>query len=262
MTAAQRVLAILEVFDEDHLVLSLSQIGRRAGLSLSTTHRLVGELREWGALERSDEGHYAIGMRVLELGSLEPQGLHLREVALPHLGDLQAAMNVNVHLSVRDGLDMVYVESLRARAGAPVLTRLGGRWPLHATATGQVLLAHAPVSVLDEVLAAPLHRYTSKTITDPAELRRHLSDVRRTGIAVADESITADAVAVAVPIRGPRDRVVAALGVTLRRAESAPNAAVPPLTVTARAISRALGAPSASRVGGTQLTPVARAAAV
>src|SRR5690606_17299437 len=156
MTAAQRVLAILEVFDQEHLVLTLSEISRRAGLSLSTTHRLVGELREWGALERSSDGRYAIGMRILELGSLEPQGLRLREIALPFLGDLQAATNANVHLAVRDGHDVVYVESLRARGGAPVLSRLGGRWPLHATGTGLVLLAHATPEFREEVLATKL----------------------------------------------------------------------------------------------------------
>jgi DNA-binding IclR family transcriptional regulator len=247
MTAAQRVLAILEAFDEDHLVLTLSEISRRAGLSLSTAHRLVGELREWGALERSVEGRYAIGMRVLELGCLEPQGMHLREVALPHLGDLQAAMNANVHLAVRDGHDTVYVESLRARGGAQVLSRLGGRWPLHATGTGQVLLAHASPQFQEEVLALPLQKYTKKTVTDPYELRRVLSDVRRTGVAVADESITHNAIAVAVAIRGPRDRVIAAVGVTLHRENWTPGAALPALTTTARAISRALGAPSARR---------------
>lgn len=251
MTAAQRVLAILETFDEDHLVLSLSEISRRAGLTLSTTHRLVGELRDWGALERSAEGRYAIGMRILELGSLEPQGLHLREVALPYLGDLQSAMNANVHLAVRDGYDTVYVESLRARNGANVLSRLGGRWPLHATGTGQVLLANAPHQFQDEVLASPLRKYTRKTITDPAELRRVLADVRRTGVAVADEQITTNVFAVAVAIRGPRDRVIAALGLTMHRDTSTPAAALPALSTAARAISRALGAPSASRAPST-----------
>ncbi len=251
MTAAQRVLAILGAFDEDHLVLSLSEISRRAGLSLSTAHRLVGELREWGALERSVEGRYAIGMRILELGALEPQGLHLREVALPYLGDLHSAMNANVHLAVRDGHDTVYVESLRARNGANVLSRLGGRWPLHATGTGQVLLAYAPQQLQDEVLAAPLQKYTRKSITDPAELRRVLADVRRTGVAIADEQITPNVFAVAVAIRGPRDRVIAALGVTMHRETSTPAAALPALSTAARAISRALGAPSANRAPST-----------
>ncbi|GAA3662996.1 IclR family transcriptional regulator [Microbacterium marinilacus] len=246
LTAAQRVLAVLEVFDHEHLLLTLSEISRRAGLSLSTTHRLVGELREWGALERADDGRYAIGMRVLELGALEPQGLRLRNVALPFLGDLHAAVAADVTLSVRDGTDVVYVEFLRSRHGAPVLTRLGGRWPLHATATGQVLLATARPELQERVLTGPLKRFTSKTVVDTAELRRTLAEVRRVGYAVVDESITAGAVAVAVPVRGPADRIVASVGVTIRRGSCPPESALPALATTARAISRGLGAPSAT----------------
>jgi DNA-binding IclR family transcriptional regulator len=246
LTAAQRVLAVLEVFDPEHLLLTLSEISRRAGLSLSTTHRLVGELRDWGALERSDDGRYAIGMRVLELGALEPQGLRLRNVALPFLGDLHAAVSADVNLSVRDGADVVYVESIRSRHGAPVLTRLGGRWPLHATATGQVLLAHAQPELQERVLSGALKRFTPKTVVEAGELRRTIAEVRRVGYAVVDESITAGAVAVAVPVRGPADRIVAAVGVTIRRGSCAPESALPALSMTARAISRGLGAPSAT----------------
>lgn len=245
LTAAQRVLAILETFDHDHILLTLSEISRRSGLSLSTTHRLVGELRAWGALERSDDGRYAIGMRVLELGSLEPQGLRLRTVALPYLSDLHGAVAADVNLSVRDGDDVVYVESLRSRRGAPVLTRLGGRWPLHATGTGQVLLAHAASEVQDRVLSRPLKRFTPKTVTDPDEMRRILAEVRTRGYAVVDESITAGAIAVAVPVRGTGERVVAAVGVTIKRGSCPPQSVLPALSMTARAISRGMGSAAA-----------------
>ncbi|OCG76385.1 IclR family transcriptional regulator [Microbacterium sediminis] len=245
MTAAQRVLAILETFDHDHILLTLSEISRRSGLSLSTTHRLVGELRAWGALERSDDGRYAIGMRVLELGSLEPQGLRLRAVALPYLSDLHGAIAADVNLSVRDGDDVVYVESLRSRRGAPVLTRLGGRWPLHATGTGQVLLAHAAPEVQDRVLSRPLKRFTPKTVTDPDEMRRTLADVRTRGYAVVDESITAGAIAIAVPVRAAGERVVAAVGVTIKRGSCPPQSVLPALSMTARAISRGMGSAAA-----------------
>lgn len=245
LTAAQRVLAILDVFDQDHILLTLSEISRRSGLSLSTTHRLVGELRAWGALERSDDGRYAIGMRVLELGSLEPQGLRLRTVALPYLSDLHSAVAADVNLSVRDGDDVVYVESLRSRHGAPVLTRLGGRWPLHATATGQTLLSHASPDVQERVLSRPLKRFTPKTVIDPDQLRRTLAQVRTTGYAVVDESITAGAIAIAVPVRGEGERVVAAVGVTIKRGSCPPQSVLPALSLTARAISRGMGSAAA-----------------
>jgi len=242
-TAAGRVLAVLDVFDQEHIVLTLSEISRRAGLSLSTAHRLVGELRDWGALDRREDGRYTIGLRVLELGSLEPQGLRLRTVALPFLSDLHAALSTDVMLSVRDGNDIVYVESLRSRRGAPVLTRFGGRWPMHATATGQVLLAHAPLDVQEEVLASDLQRFTQKTCIEPGELRRRLGDIRSAGYTILDESLTEGAVAIAVPVHGQAGRVVSAIGATIRRGSCPPESVLPALSMAARAISRRLGAP-------------------
>src|SRR5919108_3351714 len=112
LTAAQRVLSILGVFDIYNATLSLSEISRRTGLTLSTTHRLVNELRSWGALCRDGDGKYSIGLRILELGTLASQGLHLREVALPFLDDLQHAVRANIHLAVADGHDVIYIESL------------------------------------------------------------------------------------------------------------------------------------------------------
>lgn len=244
-TAAGRLLSILDTFDQDHLELSLSEISRRAELTLSTTHRLVGELVEWGALERTPSGHYTIGMRVLELGSLEPQILHLQAVAGPYLSDLQAAINANVHLSIRDQLDVVYIDDLQQQQGAHVLSRLGGRWPLHTTATGMVLLAFAPPQVRDEALSGRLKRYTEHTITDVEVLRKMLSEVRRTGFAVLNDSITVGACAVGLPVRGPRNREIAAVSVTLNRnGIHTPMNVLPTVAATARALSRALGAPS------------------
>lgn len=241
-TAAGRVLSVLDVFDQDHLELTLSEISRRADLTLSTAHRLVGELRDWGALERTTDGRYAVGLRVLELGSLEPQMLQLRDVAPAYLADLQAAVQANVHLSVRDGHDVVYVESLQRHSGAHVLSRLGGRWPLHTTATGMVLLAFAPAAVRQDVLASPLKRYTDHTITDPDTLRRMLAEVHRTGVAVLTDTITLGTFAVGVPVRGPSERVVAALSVTLKSDGSRTvHQALPALKATSRALSRALG---------------------
>ncbi len=247
MTAAQRMLAVLEVFGPDDLSLTLSEISRQSGLSLSTTHRLVRELQDWGALDRGPDGRYSVGLRILELSSLTPRGLRLREVALPYLGDLQHATNANVHLGVRDGHDVIYVESLLARDCVRVLSRLGGRWPLHATGTGQVLLAFAPPEFREEVLATKLRRFTRRTITDPDVLRRTLAEIRQTGVAIAEgQLVPEDAMALAVPLRGPEDRVVAAMGVTVKAGSVSPQALVPALAATARAISRALGAPSAT----------------
>ncbi|WP_205413227.1 helix-turn-helix domain-containing protein [Amycolatopsis ruanii] len=82
MTAAGR---LLDAFTPGRSLLTLSKISRRAGLSLTTAHRLAGELMNWGAHERDDDGRYRIGLHLLELAALVPRGLELRELAQPFL---------------------------------------------------------------------------------------------------------------------------------------------------------------------------------
>ncbi|HEV7935707.1 MAG TPA: IclR family transcriptional regulator [Actinomadura sp.] len=240
-TAAGRLLDVLDAFSADHPVLTLSEISRRAGMSLTTTHRLVGELTCWGGLQRDERGRYRIGLRLLEVASLSPGWLGLREAALPFMEDLYEVTHENVQLGVRDGLEVVYVDRIAGRAAVGVFTRVGGRWPLHASGVGLVLLAHADPEVQERALAAPLKAYTEKTIVDPQRLRRVLADVRRTGVAVSDGQVTLDALSVAAPIRGPSKDVIAALSIVVLADNAEPRALIPAVTAAARGISRGMG---------------------
>ncbi|RSM46873.1 IclR family transcriptional regulator [Actinoplanes sp. ATCC 53533] len=241
-SVASRVLAVLGAFGADHRNLSLTQLSRRTGLPLATTHRLVGELAAWGALERDAQGRYRIGLRLWEVGSLAPRGLGLREMALPFLEDLYEATHENVQLAVLDGADVVYVERFAGRSSVGVRTRVGGRWPAHSTGVGLVLLAYAAAGTQERYLAGPLARFTDRTITDPDRLRRELAQVRRCGYAVSDGQVTLDALSVAAPVHGTADDVVAALSIVVRAGSVAPAALAPAVRTAARGISRALRA--------------------
>ncbi|MFF8532907.1 IclR family transcriptional regulator [Streptomyces sp. NPDC015532] len=241
LSASGRLLAVLAAFDHGHPALSLTEISRRAGLSLTTAHRLVAALTEWGALERDRDGLYHVGLRLWELAALAPRGLPLRQVALPYLEDLYEATHENVQLAVRDGAEVVYTEWISGRSSVGVRIQVGARWPLHATGVGLALLAYTQGAFQDTYCAGPLAAYTPYTITDPARLRRALSEVRRTGVAVSSRQVTEDALSVAAPVRGPDGPVVAAVSLVVPWAEARVPALVPAVRVAARGVSRALG---------------------
>jgi DNA-binding IclR family transcriptional regulator len=237
-----KVLALLAAFSPTTPELTQSELARRAGLSLPTAHRRLAELVEWGALERGADGRYRIGLRLWEVASLAPRGLGLRELALPFLEDLYETTHQNVQLAVREHLEVVYVERIAGRQAVPVLTRVGGRFALHATGVGLVLLAHAPVEVQEEALGAPLHRFTEMTIVDPKRLRQVLAGVRRDGYAVSDRQVTMDALSVAAPIYGPAGAVTAAVSLVVYADGAQPRMLAPLVQTAARAISRTLAA--------------------
>jgi DNA-binding IclR family transcriptional regulator len=214
-TVTQRVLAVLDAFNPQRPALRLAEISRLAELSLTTAHRQVAELTRWGALERGEDGRYRIGLKLWELGAMAPRSVDLREAALPVLEDLYEATHENVQIAVRDGHEVVYVERITGRAAVSVVTRPGSRLPLHATAVGLVLLAHATTDEIDAVLGAPLKRYTAHTVVDPHRLRRILADIRQQGYAISDRQIEEVSASIAAPVRDRSGAVVAALSVVV-----------------------------------------------
>jgi DNA-binding IclR family transcriptional regulator len=73
-TVAARLLAVLDSFSVAHAELTLTEISRRTGLAVTTTHRLVGQLHALGALDRDEHGRYSIGPRLRELARLSKAG--------------------------------------------------------------------------------------------------------------------------------------------------------------------------------------------
>lgn len=239
-TVASRLLAVVGAFDERHRSLSLTEIARRAGIPLSTAHRLTGALVEGGALQRRDDGRYVIGRLVWQAGLLAPVEGPLRQIAEPYLHDVYAATMATVHLGVRDGDEVLYLLRIRGRASVPIVSTVGSRLPMYCTGVGKVLLAHSPEAVVERVLSG-LRPVTPKTITQPAMLRRQLSRIRADGIATTSEEMSVGAHSLAVPVtRASDDTVVAAIGVVVPSLKRDRQRLTQALQGAARGIGRVL----------------------
>ncbi|MFD6068232.1 MULTISPECIES: IclR family transcriptional regulator [Amycolatopsis] len=237
-SVTSRAFALLGAFDVDHRELSLTELSQRAGLPLPTAHRLARELVGLGALERRED-RYAVGRRLWDLGLLVPVQFELRQIAAPFLQDLYGATGATVHLGERDGDQVLYLDRLSGNASVPVVSRIGGRLPLHATGIGKVLLAWAPEDVQRRVLAS-LTRVTPYTITQPGRLREQLRRVRREGYAQTVEEMSRGACSVAVPIRPSGGDVVAALGLVVPDLSRGRARLISALQVAAAGIGRSL----------------------
>lgn len=239
-TVTSRVLGLVGAFDASHRRLTLSQLAARAELSLPTAHRLVGELVEWGALVREEDGTYVIGRRLWDAGLLAPVATDLRSVASPFLHDLYGATLETVHLAVREDDHVLYLETLRGTRNVPIVSSVGSRLPMYSTGVGKVLLAHAPEAVRSQVLSAPLKPFTRHTITRPGLLHRQLDRVLTDGYATTVEEMTLGACSVAVPIATSDGTVVGSLGIVVSDLRRHRLRLVSALKVAAQGVSRAL----------------------
>lgn len=252
-TVASKVLGLLGAFDSEHSRLSLSDLGRRAQLPLSTAHRLVHEMEGWHALTRRPDGRYEIGRRIWQLGLLASLQVELRQVALPFMQDVYAATGDNVHLAVREGVEALYVERISGERSVSIVSAAGARLPLHATGVGKVLLAHSAPGVVDAALHDP-RRVTRHTVVRRGPILRELDQVRARGYARTAEEMTLGTCSVAVPVFGAgdgpdgrSDTVVAALGIVATSLRRDLARLVPVLQVASAGITRRLAPEAAFR---------------
>ena len=75
------------------------------------------------------------------------------------------------------------------------------------------MLAYLPVILREELLSAPLERYTENTITDLSELHEELTRIRAQGYGTVYEELELGFVACAAPIFNHNGRVNAAISV-------------------------------------------------
>ncbi|MGE0782700.1 IclR family transcriptional regulator [Mycolicibacterium sp.] len=238
-TVSSRLLAVLDCFDVDHRELTLTEIAQRTGLALSTARRLIGELTEWGGLERLPSGGYRVGVRLWQVGSLAPQARDLREAALPYMHDLFEATRENVQLAVPDGVEALCIEKVSGSKAVPTFTHVGGRLPLHTTGVGKAVLAFSSRDLLQDIVSRGLARHTIHSIVEPGRLATALDGVRRTGLAYSYEEMSLGAISVASPIVAA-GRLCGALGIVTHSSTPLERLA-PAVRTAALGVSRSIG---------------------
>lgn len=241
-SVTSRAFGVLEVFTPRRPHLTLAEITRRAQVPHATAHRLVTELTSWGALERDDFGRYTIGLRLWELGMLSPRALPFRTAALPFMEDLYEATHQHVQLAVLDGTEAVVVERMSARHAVDIVSQIGGRLPLHCSAVGKVLLAHAGLQLFEDVVSIGLERYTDETIVTSRRLRANLDECRRTGVATVRDERSIGVHSVATKIVGRYGHVVGALSVVISAQSMTLGSVSPAVIAAGLGISQSLGA--------------------
>lgn len=213
-TVLGKAVTILQAFTVDDAVVSLAELVRRTGLPKASVHRVAADLVQHRLLDRFDGG-YRLSGGLFELGLRASAERTLLELAMPFLQDLYERTHETVHLGVADGSEVVYVAKIGGHRQAVSPSRPGGRMPLHCTAIGKALLAHADGELRRAVLTGPLERRTPHTVVAPGLLRRQLERVLETGVAFEREESRVGLTCVAAPVLDADGRTaLAAISVT------------------------------------------------
>ncbi|MGC0366029.1 IclR family acetate operon transcriptional repressor [Rhodococcus sp. 27YEA15] len=192
-----RALSVLGCFrggDE----LGVSEVARRQGLAVSTTHRLLGALVEAGFLDKNpDSLRYRLGGALAEYGQIAYRQ-HRIYLAEPHLEQLATTTGASSSIAIRHGNDAVILGTSHWRK-ADGHQLQGLRIPLHASALGKALLAWSQTSD-DELSRLPYEPGTERSVLGPEELGKELNLTRERGFAFNDQELAPGYRTIGLPI--------------------------------------------------------------
>jgi DNA-binding IclR family transcriptional regulator len=212
-STADRALDVLQLFSDSKLVWSGAEIAERFGVARSTGYRYLKGLVTAGFIEECDGG-FRLGPQVFELARLARKGLGLSEIAKPVMRGLADATDETVLLTRRSRTAVVCVELEESGRPIRISYERGHILPINAGAAAQVLLAWLPEDEAEAVLAAaPLHKFTPRTVTDVGLLQSRFRQIREAGYAVSRGELDPDVLGVAAPIRDTSGDVVAAVSI-------------------------------------------------
>lgn len=239
-----RGLEVIRAFGKEAPRLTLSEVAKATGLTRATARRFLLTLVEIGYVSW-DGKHFTLTPKVLGLGYAYLSSMPFWDIAQAYMEEVVEAVRESCSISVLDGTEIVYVARVPTKRIMAVGLSIGTRLPAYCTSMGRVLLADLPPDELDRYFAAArLEKLTERTVAVEAELRRLLADIRRQGHAVVDQELEHGLLSVAVPIRDPRGRVLAALNVGSHAARwsraSVEREILPRLTRAAEEIGRLL----------------------
>jgi DNA-binding IclR family transcriptional regulator len=210
-----KAISILNCFSVEKHVLGVGDISKMTGYTPSTVSRLLSTLEKRGVLERAQGyGKYQLGYRIYQWGLLCQKQSNLATFARPVMEKLRDHCGEEVSLFVIADGHRTCLDHVPSKHGIAMVSPLGGKLPLHAGASGQVLLAFMPEEKRKSIVSKEnLECFTDKTIIDPDALEEKLKQIRIKGYGISKEEREPGAFSIVAPIRDASEQVIASLGV-------------------------------------------------
>lgn len=233
-------LRVLEAVAEQQPV-GVSELSRQLGIPKSSVQRILFTLSDvgWVVPGPGTARQWSLGSATALLAD-RSLAFSVRRLVRTQLLRLRDETGESTYVAVLEGDEAVFVDAIQSPHSVRTAIEPGVRVPLHATGSGKALLAGLPPDELDHVLAGSLKRYTSVTLTDPAELRAELEEIRARGYSCSVGELEPDISSVSAPVLR-RGRLVAALTImvpTFRMTEETSASLGPLVRDAARELER------------------------
>lgn len=196
--------------------ISVAELTNSVDLSRPTIYRFLRELQEFGLVRPVPKhGSWQLGPKIVALAAQAGNWSVLRKRAKIAMDDFVQSGGPSVHMGIRDGFEVVYIDKAESLKHAAITSVVGQRRPLHITALGKCLVAFDVNEDLPHKVAdAGLLGRTQYSIIDRQKWIEEIDKVRNSGVAYDLGECDVGAQCVAAPILDPQGYVVAAVSIS------------------------------------------------
>ena len=181
--------------------ITVTELAQAVGMTRPTAFRLLLSLEQTGFVDRVDN-RYTLGWEMARLGRLADPYTGAVARVQPILEKFAVQVKETLSFSmVRDALAYDVIAEASGSRYMNVTMYVGETYPVHASATGKLLLAEMTDEEVAEALPRKLEAYTPRTITKLGTLLEELHIVRKRGYAILESELEEGLFVVAVPVR-------------------------------------------------------------
>lgn len=208
-----RAMLIIDILnsDESKSNWQITELAEKTSLSLGTLHRLLNSLIQHGlVIQIPETKHYKLGYKWMELGLRQLDKMDFRLVARPVMERLANHVEESIYLNIESGIDGIVIDKIDSPLKIRIAENLGIRIPLHIGAPNKTILAYMKENEIQQILDQ-----LNLSPNSISTLKQQLVAIRQNGYAISQSEKTEDTAAIAAPITGYNNKVLAALSVNV-----------------------------------------------
>lgn len=207
-----KAFTVLDAFTNDKKEWGVRELANKTGYNKSTTYRLLSTLVSLNVIHQNENEKYCLGSKLFELGNRVSLYQSLITVTNQPIKNVALEIQETVLLGILKEERVFYVNKADSLQGLKISTSIGSYQPIHATASGKLLLAFSSIEKQETYFKNnSLAKYTQKTITKTSELKSKLKNIKKQGYSLDLEEFELGLICIAIPIFNKKGNAIACI---------------------------------------------------
>ena len=198
---------------------SISNIEQDLKIGKVSVYRILKSLESTGWVsQETDSEKYKFGDKLKEFCCFVFSQLDITKISLPYLYEIAYTTGETPALSLRVGLERIFVQEIPGRNAIQRVMPLGQRLPLWVSSAGKAMLAFLDKAEIEQVLGEAQKSITTNLASGQRfnldALQADIKTIRKLGYAISSAERVSNLRSVSAPIFNTRKRVLGAISIT------------------------------------------------